>query len=168
MAVEAGGGAELAYRGAAEAHPRLDRFDCRVDCPEHSGDVVAPHGSLLCGGHPLGLGECAVVVGVAYVVEVQPVDVVAGGQFGGDACQVLARAAPRRVEVELPLVAHDQSAPGPVDGRQRLPWHFALPAEGDADHPCVALHAPLVAFVDGKGQRVEVHRLEQAVARLYG
>ena len=121
-------------------------MDIVIDAPHDAGDVFAP---LLSG-----YGD-APLVGVAYVVEVYAVDIVAACDFLAHVGHVVGCLRLLRVEeTVLPDLLHNGGvALADCTAAGTVPL-----ADGHGDEPCVELHAAAMTLVDGKLQRVVAWR----------
>ena len=133
---------ELAYRRATHLYPWLFLFHRLMDFLHNAGNVTA---CLVFAYSELpGLG-------IAYVVEVDAVHIVSLYDFATHFSQVAARLCRFRVHVSILVYSLDESwkSLSQLSASVRVPF-----SHGYGHYPCMHLHAPFVAFVDGKLQGV--------------
>ena len=163
--------AVFAHGAGAYFDPGLQSLHTIIYMPQDFRQVVAPplgQVAPLCVAAELGaVGEVACAVGVAQVVQVYAVHVVARHHFADEAHQVFLGLGVAGVEEVLAVVGHaDFGLPAGDGPPAQLPG-VAAAAQGDGHHPGVALHAALVALFHGKGQGV-VARVGVFAAGQYG
>ena len=100
------------------------------------------------------VGEAQGTFGVAQVVEVYAVHIVALHNLFDEAHEVFLGLRVAGVQEVFVLVAQADVGLAAGDGLIAQRGHMLASAQGDGHHPGMALHAALVALLDGKGQRV--------------